>query len=250
MIWVLGTDGVSTNGVWLARDIGMRIRWVVKQMRDEGRELRLTEGLREPGVPADQYVTDASKTSTGGGNAWFYVGQAASGIISSALPPVGAYVTKHITGRAIDCNAPTELDMQRRSYFMGRVGMYARIAGETWHFEIYDPVDSDIDLAPYSDEGFLMTLNTTEQTDLYNAVVWPNGKQKFKIDAVLVAQSANQASTDKKLDTLLDRTLAPNKKWTLDSENRNRLEIVEKEVDRQGELLNAIADKLGVKLAA
>ena len=80
-------------------------------------------------------------------------------------------------------------------------------------------------------------LNTAQQTDLYNSLVWPNGKQKFKIDAVLVAQSVNQAALDKKLDTIIDRQLAPNKKWTLAAETNNRLIAVEK-------LLKAVAEKL------
>ena len=115
--------------------------------------------------------------------------------------------------------------------------------GEPWHWE-YDGRNVDAPRAtrynsetPTQEDGFMADLNTAQQTDLYNSLVWPNGKQKFKIDAVLVAQSVNQAALDKKLDTIIDRQLAPNKKWTLAAETNNRLIAVEK-------LLKAVAEKL------
>jgi hypothetical protein len=71
-------------------------------------------------------------------------------------------------------------------------------------------------------------------------------------DITLISDVARRASgvttLDQKLDTVLARGMAPNGKWTLAAETNNRLVIVEKEVARQGKLLDAIAAKLDVKI--
>ncbi|MBB2959515.1 D-alanyl-D-alanine carboxypeptidase family protein [Pseudoclavibacter helvolus] len=162
MIRVSGTDGSS---VLLEADMAKRVAYVVLKMAEQGLPLHLTEGYRPVGVPADRYITEESKTSTGGSNQWFQKGREDRGETPSAAVPG---TSRHGAGRAVDWS--TE-HMVSRAFFMAQAGLVRNIPTESWHAEPLNTPTVDLD----QKAGFLMALSEAQQKAMFDALLAGGG---------------------------------------------------------------------------
>lgn len=152
---------VNVEGQLFTRDLARRVRWVAAQVRARGFTLKITEGYRPVGVPADQYVLVESKTSTGGSNQWFQWGRMNRGETPEAAYPG---TSPHGRGEAVDWDTN---NMAVRSEYMRLAGLGQTIASESWHAAIVGPPLVNIP----EEGGFLMALTDAEQNKLKSDVV-------------------------------------------------------------------------------
>ena len=94
----------------------------------KGVHVSITEGYRAIGVPNDQYVVDAAKTSTKGSNQWFQIGRKNRGLTPAAGIP-GTSI--HGWGQAADIspgrNNAVVLSVAKS------LGLSFTVASESWH---------------------------------------------------------------------------------------------------------------------
>lgn len=142
-VTVYGTDGKSN--VLLEADMAKRVAYVVRKMKENNAVLTLTEGYRPVGSPGDQYITQASRTSTGGSNQWYQWGRQARGETPSALYPG---TSRHGKGLALDWSSPTDRDMNLRAHFMAQAGLVRNVPSESWHAEPLQAPTVDLGATP------------------------------------------------------------------------------------------------------
>ena len=143
-------DGlVQFEGFWMKPDLARRVKFVVENMRREGYKLNINETYRPTGIPSDQWVTDAAKTSKGISTQWFQVGRMNRGETPSAIIPNadGSNLSRHVSGDAVDWDTN---NIQRRLDWMRVAGLHANVSSETWHAEIAGPPQVNI---PYINEA-------------------------------------------------------------------------------------------------
>lgn len=129
-----GTGGKGRSSVMLGDDIADRVQWVSNEFGAAGKSFSVTDGYRPDGAPGDYYVDDASKTSTGGFNQWYAIGQHRRRGAAYAAPVGGSDHAKTGPGQgAIDCSVQ---DMALRHELMGVVGLIQTDSTESWHFAI------------------------------------------------------------------------------------------------------------------
>lgn len=136
---VYGTEGTGPGGkgrssVLLGDDCADRVQWVSNEFAARGKSFSVTDGYRPDGVEADYWVDNPSKTSTGGFNQWYAIGQHRRRGAAYAAPVGGSDHAKTRPGEgAIDCSVQ---DMALRHELMGVVGMIQTDPTETWHFAV------------------------------------------------------------------------------------------------------------------
>ena len=138
MITVYGTPGTGAGGgrsqVEMGDDAGIRVQWVSNEFEARGKRFSVTDGYRPTGVKADYYIDQAVKTSTGGFNQWYAIGQHERRNAAYAAPAGQSDHSKTWYGAgAIDCSVD---DMALRHELMAVVGMFQTDPTETWHFAI------------------------------------------------------------------------------------------------------------------
>lgn len=167
MIKVYGTDG---SWGWMPREIGRRTIWVIAVFAALGKWFHVTETYRPVGQEdPDRRVTDEEDTALGVSTQWFQKGREdRKETPSAAWPGSSPHGGDDGNEGAIDCSVQ---DLALRTALFARVGMYARIHAEPWHFQIYSSVNSDITLPNPESDGFLMSLSASEQRATYNGTV-------------------------------------------------------------------------------
>ena len=135
-----GPKGVGRSSVLLGDDCADRVQWVSNEHEAAGKRFSVTDGYRPDGVEADYWVDDSSKTSTGGFNQWYAIGQHKRRGAAYAAPVGSSDHAKTAPGTgAVDCDVD---DLAFRHQKMNAVGMYQTDSSETWHFAIRRaPVD-------------------------------------------------------------------------------------------------------------
>ena len=138
MITVYGTPGTGPSGgrsqVEMGDDAGIRVQWVSNEFEARGKRFSVTDGYRPTGIESDYWVDDESKTSTGGFNQWYAIGQHKRRNAAYAAPAGQSDHSKTWYGAgAIDCDVD---DMALRHLLMGCVGMIQTDSTESWHFAI------------------------------------------------------------------------------------------------------------------
>lgn len=136
---VYGTPGTASDGkgrssVLLGDDCADRVQWVSNEHEAAGKSFKVTDGYRPRGVPADYYIDDETKTSSGGFNQYYARGQHFRRGAPYAAPPGNS--DHELTGDgqgAIDCDVA---DLAFRLEKMAAVGMDQTDPSETWHFAI------------------------------------------------------------------------------------------------------------------
>lgn len=126
---VYGTNGTS---VLLGDDIADRVQWVSNEFKARGKSFSVTDGYRPAGVESDYWVDNPSKTSTGGFNQWYAIGQHKRRNAAYAAPVGSSDHAETGYGQgAIDCSVT---DMALRHELMGVVGLIQTDPTESWHF--------------------------------------------------------------------------------------------------------------------
>lgn len=141
MYRVYGCGAGKNSSVLLDLETAARVAVMVWYVQQKGGTTHMTEGYRPVGVEADQYVTDASRTSTGGSNQWFQWGRYQRGLTPSAAWPG---TSRHGEGRALDSNAPTAHDMRLRAEGAWLAGLVFNVPSESWHCEPLGTPQTDL----------------------------------------------------------------------------------------------------------
>lgn len=167
MIKVYGTDG---SWGWMPREIGRRTMWVIAVFAMLGKWFHVTETYRPVGQEdPDRRVRREEDTALGVSTQWFQKGREDRKETPSAAWPGSSPHGEYIDPRgAIDCSVQ---DLALRTSLFARVGMFARIHAEPWHFQIYSPINSDIVLPNPESEGFLMSLSSSQQKSIHDTTV-------------------------------------------------------------------------------
>ena len=136
---------VMVEGVASAPYMARRVRYLLREYRRRNPDgfIFANEIYRIKGVPADQYVTRASETSTGGSNQWFQWGRKVrKETPEAAWPETGSEHGDWDEGG--DGNEPGEGgagdfncdDIALRDDIAAEVGLTRTIASETWHYGV------------------------------------------------------------------------------------------------------------------
>lgn len=102
----------------------------VNQCAAQGVDIIINEGYRPLGSEGDQYITDASQTSTGGSNQWFQYGRMKRGETPSAATPGGS---SHGWGQAADIYPGCENGVV--ASVAASLGLNFPIGSENWHIQ-------------------------------------------------------------------------------------------------------------------
>lgn len=122
---------VASVGQYFEPDMADRVDTLVRLAATQGLTVRCQEGYRPLGSEPDQYITNETKTSTGGSNQWFQWGRYQRGETPSAgKPGTGS----HGWGRAGDWTPgrenPIMLDL------CTKLGLGFIIGSESWHAQV------------------------------------------------------------------------------------------------------------------
>ena len=109
-------------------DVGHALAAALSECAAKGINVHINEGYRPLGVPADQYIRDASKCSTGNGGQWYEYGRMKRGETPAAAYPGGSI---HGWGKAADVS-PGRDNPTVKAIF-AKHGFQFDIGSESWH---------------------------------------------------------------------------------------------------------------------
>ena len=190
---VYGTPGTGPGGkgrsqVEMGDDAGIRVQWVSNEFEARGKRFSVTDGYRPTGVESDYWVDNPSKTSTGGFNQWYAIGQHKRRNAAYAAPAGQSDHSKTWYGAgAIDCSVD---DMALRHLLMGYVGMVQTDSTESWHFAIRSEpaswwdrtkVKSPIEKTPKPTPSAVKNPNRLKEANKMFLVEETNGQKRVLI---------------------------------------------------------------------
>lgn len=122
---------LNVEGNYFEPGAGRAMQAALAEIRSHGINIRINEGYRELGVPADAKVTDEHKTSTGSFNQWYAYGVHQRGGPLAAYP--GGSV--HGWGQAADVSPGRNSDTVASIF--AKHGYKFDIPSESWHATFY-----------------------------------------------------------------------------------------------------------------
>jgi hypothetical protein len=116
---------IRVQSAYFKPEVAYAISAVIAEAKKAGHNVVINEGYRPLGVPADQYIRDAAKTSTGQGGQWYEYGRMKRGETPAAAYPGGSI---HGFGLAADVNPGRSI-----ASIFNKHGFVFDIASESWH---------------------------------------------------------------------------------------------------------------------
>lgn len=154
---------VQIQGEWFEPDMAARMKWLLDECARQGVNIKINEGYRPLGVPADRYIRNESQTSTAGpplfhgSNQYFQLGRADRGETPSAGTPG---TSSHGWGKAADINPGRNNPVVAAA--CAKMGLIFTVPSESWHIAAdgtptvpYTPVSTR------RKSMFIIQLNTT-----------------------------------------------------------------------------------------
>jgi hypothetical protein len=130
-------DMVNVEGNYFEPTMAKAIVAALAEVRAHGIHIGINEGYRPLGVPADQYIKDEHKTSTGTSNQWFQYGRMKRGETPTAGVP-GTSI--HGWGQAADVS-PGRQNSTVQAIFSNH-GLIFDISSEVWHCSLHGGASS------------------------------------------------------------------------------------------------------------
>lgn len=119
---------VKVQSDWFLPECGRAIAAAIAECANYGIHVKINEGYRPLGVPADRKIRDERKTSTGGSNQYFQKGREDRGETPSAATPG---FSNHGAGIAADVDPGANTAIVRNVF--AKHGFVFDISSESWH---------------------------------------------------------------------------------------------------------------------